>query len=154
MEKWKDGNFHSDWEGSEPVPSIFEDIPVKKQPDALTQAALESCIGGPFYPGIETTYLMALPDTYSSPYRIDRNKPPGYLTELMALPWQADFLDCGTLWWPAQRPVRVKVNGNFADYSRGIESYSQMVQHWSKLGFIIQQNNEFVENYCEEIPNS
>lgn len=154
MKKWKDGNFHSDWKGSEPASPIFEKIPVEEQPDALTRAALESCIGGPFFPGIETTYLMAISDTYSSPFRIDSNKPPGYLTELMALPWQADFRDCGALWWPAQRPVKVKVNDSFIDYSRGINSYAQMVQYWSNLGFIIQENNEYVESERQDIPSS
>ncbi len=145
MTKWKDGDFESDWSGSEPTPIPFDNLPLAEQPDALTQAALEGCIGGPFFPGIETTYLMTLAETYSEPFRIDPAHPPGYLTEPMALPWQADFLACGRLWWPAQRPVSVRANGSFQDYSRGIRDFSGMVRHWSDLGFIVQDGDEYVE---------
>ena len=145
MEKWKNGDFDADWPGSEPDPIPFDNLPLEQQPHALTQAALEACIGGPFFPGIETTYLMTLHETYSAPFRIDPNHTPGYLTEHMALPWQADFLACGRLWWPAQRPVSVKVSGTFEEYSRGINTYSEMVEHWSDLGFIVEQGNEYVE---------
>ncbi|NET55647.1 MAG: 3-isopropylmalate dehydrogenase [Symploca sp. SIO2E6] len=150
MEKWKDGDFDADWSGSEPCSIPFDKLPLDQQPHALTQAALEACIGGPFFPGIETTYLMTLPETYSAPFRIDPSHKPGYLTEHMALPWQADFNDCGAFWWPAQRPVSVKVGDSFKDYSRGIHGYSGMVKHWSDLGFIVEQGDEYVET--ERLP--
>ncbi|WP_299493059.1 LodA/GoxA family CTQ-dependent oxidase [Acaryochloris sp. IP29b_bin.137] len=150
--QWKDGDFDSDWSGSEASLVPFETIPVDKQPDALNRAALESCIGGPFFPGIETTYLMTLAETYSSPFRIDQSKPPGYLTERMAIPWQADFVACGALWWPAQRPVSVKVGDNFEDYSRGVSSFAGMVRHWSDLGFIVNDGDEYIETERQSIP--
>ena len=144
MKKWADGDFVNDWQGK-PAPVAFPKIPIGQQPHSLTKAALEACIGGPFYPGIESTYLMALSDTYGGPYRIDPSKPAGFLTELMAVPWQADYFVCGAFWWPAQRPVSVKVGKEFKEFSRGINNYSGMVQHWSNLGFIVESNDEFVE---------
>ena len=93
MEKWAQGDFIADWQGEPKTPELNR-IPIKEQPDALTRAALEACIGGPFFPGIECTYLAAQPQTYEQPFRIQQTFPPGYLTERMALPWQADFLAC------------------------------------------------------------
>ena len=29
---------------------------------------------------------------------------PGDITPYMALPWQADFLECNETWWPIPRP--------------------------------------------------
>lgn len=153
MTKWKDGNFEADWPGSEPVPPTFDAIPLNEQPDALNRAALEACIGGPFFPGIETTYLMTLVDTYKSPFRIDdHTHSAGFLTEQMAIPWQADFYDCGLLWWPAQRPVSVRVGNRFEQFSRGINNYAGMVQYWSNLGFIVQSGEEYVETERRPIP--
>lgn len=152
MTKWKDGDFDSDWPGSEPPSVPFDRIPLAQQPDALNRAALESCLGGPFFPGIETTYLMSLVETYSSPFRIDQSYSPGFLTEPMALPWQADFVACGALWWPAQRPVSVKVGNGFEDYSRGVNGYAEMVHHWADLGFIVRQGDEYVETERNPIP--
>jgi peptidoglycan hydrolase-like protein with peptidoglycan-binding domain len=156
MEQWADGNFIADWKG-EPPERALEDLPLSERPMALTRAALEDCIGGPFYPGIESTYLMVLPDTYEAPYRIRQTHPPGYMTELMAVPWQADFLACGALWWPAQRPVAVTSTGDLDDaenYSRGISSGADMVEHWSKLGFIVRDGDTFVEKERGNIPGA
>jgi hypothetical protein len=142
MKKWANGNFVADWT-SVPVPVPIDNIPLAQQPAALTRAALEGCIGSPFYPGIESTYIMAQPQTYEGAYRIRRTLPPGYLTEFMALPWQADFNACGDLWWPAQRPVSVRLpNGTFADFARGVTS---MGTQWSGLGFIVPHENVYQE---------
>jgi len=157
MEKWADGDFNSDWVGP-PEEFDFDSIQLKDQPAALDEAALRGCIGGPFFPGIESTFLMANSLTYEAPYRIDRNHQAGYLTELMALPWQADYRDCGQLWWPAQRPVSVKtLNGSFLSFSRtsggGDMSYSDIVKHWNDLGFIVEDDHgEFVETERGNIP--
>jgi hypothetical protein len=107
MEKWSRGDFYADWSG-EPTPIPFEKLPLEQRPDALTRAALEGCIGAPFFPRHRgDTYVIAQAGTYGAPFRIKETLPPGFLTERMALPWQADFLACGELWWPAQRPVDV-----------------------------------------------
>ncbi len=146
MEKWASGNFTADWAG-EPVTVPFDDLPLDEQPDALTRAALEGCIGAPFFPGIEATYVIAQAATYDSPFRIKQSLSPGFLTERMALPWQADFLDCGALWWPAQRPVEVITqSGQLQRFSRGVKSYGDMVKWWTELGFVVKQDDEFVES--------
>lgn len=144
IQKWANGDFLDDWV-EEPQEVQFEDIPLEEQPSALDKAALQACIGGPFFPGIESTYLMALPVTYSNPYRIDPAHGAGYMTQLMAVPWQADFHLCGAFWWPAQRPVSIETGSGRADFSRGINSYNDMRDNWSKLGFIVKDGDEYLE---------
>lgn len=97
-------------------------------PDELTRAVLENCVGGPFSPGIEMTWISRNPAIYGEPFRIrnhfvpdgplsldfdlERGMEPGDLTRYMAIPWQADFNECSSQpidgrrlwWWPAQRP--------------------------------------------------
>lgn len=142
---WARGDFIADWQG-EPQVTPIDEMPMSEQPDALTRAALESCIGGPFFPGIEGTYLIAQVQTYESPFRINRQLSAGSLTERMAVPWQADFLSCGSLWWPAQRPVSVKVeSGEYQQFSRKMNNYLDMVENWSQLGFVVQQGSEYIE---------
>src|SRR5438045_2424578 len=61
MRKWKDGNFINDWTGT-PVAS--------KQitPEGLDRAALESCVGGALYPGIEASWLLRDVYKFSEPF--------------------------------------------------------------------------------------
>jgi L-Lysine epsilon oxidase N-terminal/L-lysine epsilon oxidase C-terminal domain/Iron-containing redox enzyme len=73
-------------------------------PDDLDRAALEACVGGPFYPGIEMSDRSREPSSYAAPFRFRPDLQPGSITERMAVPWQADFADCHHFWWPAQRP--------------------------------------------------
>ncbi|MDJ0509702.1 MAG: LodA/GoxA family CTQ-dependent oxidase [Crocosphaera sp.] len=99
--------------------------------EKLTCAALENCVGGPFSPGIEMTWISRNPKLYSAPFHIkpkemesnqtlslglnlDEGLEAGDATKFMALPWQADFNECSTQtlerivwWWPAQRPYFV-----------------------------------------------
>ena len=149
MERWAQGNFEADWNG-EPAPVPFDELPLNQQPDALTRAALEGCIGAPFYPGIEVTYMIAQTATYETPFRIRQTLPPGFLTERMALPWQADFVACGELWWPAQRPVEVVTAAGIQPFSRGIRGgdngYVDMVRWWTELGFIVKKGDQYVED--------
>jgi hypothetical protein len=152
MSQWSDGDFDADWTGSAPLPVPFEKIPLGEQPAALDRAALEACVGGPFYPGIESTYIMAEQKTYEQAFRIDRNRAPGSMTQEMALPWQADYSGCGQFWWPAQRPFSVKRDGEFVPYTppewkpeNGPTKYGEMVRNWSKLGFILQEGDEYIE---------
>ena len=145
LERWADGDFIADWPGQPPDPIPFDQIPLAEQPAALDQAALQACIGGPFFPGIETGFVMARAGTYEAAFRVDRNNEPGHLTQGMALPWQADFLACGQLWWPAQRPVNVKRDGSFQAYTPPDWRYSDMVREWWKLGFILKEGDEYTE---------
>lgn len=146
MEKWSQGDFQANWT-AEPVPIPFDQLPLEQRPDALTRASLEGCIGAPFFPGIEVTYVIAQAATYEAPFRIKHTLPAGFLTERMALPWQADFLACGELWWPAQRPVDVvTASGQIQPFSRGIQDYGDMVRWWTELGFIVKKGEKFVED--------
>jgi len=131
LEQWAAGNFQSDWPGSEPgIPA-----PGEINPAGIDEAALENCVGGPFYPGIEVSWLVRHPELYSEPFRFkvqntpETNPPsgsaltlgaltfrPGFFSQQMAQPWQADFYDCHKehlkgpdasytfMWWTAQRP--------------------------------------------------
>jgi hypothetical protein len=108
MRRWAEGDFEADWPdslspGFLPTPSD-DDI----SPEGLDRAALEACVGGGFYPGIEGGWMFRNPDYYSEPFRLDHSHlRPGDATKRMAVPWQADFYECHTHWWPAQRPDAV-----------------------------------------------
>lgn len=83
------------------------------RPADLDRAALEACVGGPFYPGIEISSRCRDASEYDRPFRLHGRQHPGYMTERMAVPWQADFTDCRHLWWPAQRPDDVIVEQDY-----------------------------------------
>jgi hypothetical protein len=160
IENWVNGNFDADWTGSAPAPISLEQIPVARQAWALCQAALETCVGGSFYPGIEGTYDIARVETYHPSvnlrreFRINPAKPAGFLTEKMALPWQADFADCGNFWWPSQRPDDVLTKADTNErWDRGVvtlagNQHLNMVNSWSQLGFVVfdQGTGKFVED--------
>ncbi|CAG8706348.1 11279_t:CDS:10, partial [Dentiscutata erythropus] len=83
------------------VPNVFDQI------KCLNKAALQWSAGGAFYPGIEMTYRSYDKNTFDekSDFRINtKTISPGDINAFMALPWQADFYECNTHWWPAQRP--------------------------------------------------
>jgi len=131
LQQWASGEFERDWPGTEPgIPP-----PAEATPHGLDFAALEHCVGGPFYPGIEVSWLVRRPEIYAEPFRLHVPRVPesedhsdavavgaltlrpGFFTQQMALPWQADFYDCHKekfetpdgpeyfyMWWTAQRP--------------------------------------------------
>ncbi len=108
LRRWRDGDFVNDWPTAGvagiPNPPPLEELAVADRPAALTRAALEHTIGAPFYPGIEMTYVVRHPDLYAAPFRFADDLTAGDITRWMALPWQADFFECNTFWWPAARP--------------------------------------------------
>jgi hypothetical protein len=144
MQSWSQGNFINDW------PAV---APTVVTPDGLTQAALENCVGAPFYPGIEATLTVRDGSiNYSEAFRFDQtNLNPGDVTKAMAQPWQSDFTACtggdapdGPDWWPAARPDSVYPQGStaVADWTRGIVASAQdMVDNWFRLGFIVDPGN-------------
>ncbi len=166
MGQWAAGAFDDDWTGV-PQPVPLESLPVAAQPDALNRAAFEPCIGAPFYPGIEITYIATDPALWSGPCRIDASTTtPGGITRHMALPWQADFSECNTNWWPTARPDDVvseaeldRVMSAYSEasegtlsralsvrvpWARGIPSVSPaldnaMVKAWSHFGFVVKK---------------
>jgi hypothetical protein len=148
LERWAAGEFESDWPGE--VPAVPDAAPIT--PEGLDRAATESCVGGPFYPGIEVSWLVRETALYAEPFRLrvsrrpdgepqDPVQPtigavpfrPGFFTQQMAQPWQADFYDCHKelhqdpggveayyMWWTAQRPDDVTPRGSTAGRVRWV----------------------------------
>jgi hypothetical protein len=147
MQRWKDGIYTNDWAG---VPAPQAAI----TPDGLDRAALEHCVGGAFFPGIEAGGRSASerpiidPANYLEAFRLDHSAvSPGDITSTMALPWQADFYACGDNWWPVPRPNDVIPQGqsSYLKWARDVNNYVDMVQKWHTLGFIVRQGNQQVE---------
>jgi hypothetical protein len=146
MQAWARGEFDHAEREAEPLP------------DALDRTALEACVGGPLYPGIEASgCILAFPDRYmeGEPFRLSRDAVrPGDVTAYNGVPWQADFLYCRWEetqwgmpkrlgWWPAQRPDDVyKAVGDesMAPWARGIGAdYQDMIDKWDRLGIVAQR---------------
>lgn len=101
--------------------------PATITPHGLDRAALENCMGGAFFPGIEVSWQIRNAALFTEPFRIGHDAVsqyltpsgtiegtkigPGHFSRQMAVPWQADFNDCrneGTYaWWPSARPTDV-----------------------------------------------
>jgi L-Lysine epsilon oxidase N-terminal/L-lysine epsilon oxidase C-terminal domain len=140
VKQWADGDFIDDLNGADPVVAV---------PDQLDRAALDACVGNNFYPGIEASINLRDKDIYAQPLRLDPTNAgkvyPGCLSEIMAVPWQADFRDCdGGQWWPSQRPDIAmtdgnKIPGSQANWEDPIPEgdHQGMVDHVLQLGFIV-----------------
>ena len=148
LRKWRDGQHKKDWSGGPPPPDSTI------TPDGLTRAALDACVGGAFFPGIEASWHLRDTLGYLEPFRLDPSGlGPGDITEQMAVPWQADFTDCTgegapLAWWPAQRPddVYPEGGGGQVPWIRDLVASPQdMVANWYKLGFVVRQGNVLVE---------
>jgi hypothetical protein len=150
LAQWDAGDFDSDL-GAQP--------PVEPLPQQLDRAALERCSGNNFFPGIEAGQNLKDRNIYARPFRLDRTNAgkvyPGCLTEIMALPWQADFFACdGGVWWPTQRPDRVVtdpqvVPGSKKDWENPINDYQPMVDHVLRLGFIVPKRVDSATVFVE-----
>ena len=146
MEQWKDGDFVNDWNGP-PLPAT------EVTPAGLDRAALESCVGGAFYPGIEVGWLMRDVYHFEEPFRLSHNSlTAGDITKQMSVPWQSDFNDCQfedpLAWWPAQRPDDVfPARGSTqVAWTRGIvNSPEDMIKKWYRLGFVVKKGDKYVE---------
>lgn len=167
MERWSQGTFDADWTGAEPTPVEFDRLPDADKPKALDRGALEACVGGPFFPGIEVSAMMLDAPTYDRerPFRINTQLQPGTLTERMAVPWQADFRLCGDEavdeeldkhdmadWWPGQRPCHV-FRGDRRDSSDWVPkkwTLVHMVNQWMHLGFIVEDKSSGQTRFVED----
>jgi hypothetical protein len=153
MSQWRDGTFESNWN---PSPSV----PTEITPKGLDRAALDHCIGGAFFPGIEAGWILRDPRVFAGPFRLKAaisdefdftGLTPGSVTMRSALPWQADFLDCATHWWPAARPNQVHVDkmGTVKEWARDSAGHPMtpgadhlaMVQNWHQLKMILPATN-------------
>src|SRR6516165_10811987 len=104
LRAWQRGDFVEDWQQIPAGPPAIT-------PVGLDRAALENMSGGAFYPGMEASWLFVKKDVWEKPFRLARNRTVGTVpvpgegrrdviveagafSQQMALPWQADFLDC------------------------------------------------------------
>ena len=67
LQRWAAGNFADDWPGSPPQPPSFSSLAPAEQVAHLERAPLHECLGGPFHPGIELTWVMRLPPVWKGP---------------------------------------------------------------------------------------
>jgi len=212
-----------------------------KAPDArdvaerMDEADIGNCVGAPFSPGIETTWIVRNAPIYERPLMIKlahfegNNKElalfykeyglsisadeaegmgcePGDLTKRMAIPWQSDFAECtvqtpnisdpninqfadGTgievppayyvYWWPPQSPMHIVTGsvrpddqvldgliygpivdqpiipaGQRVPYQRGVLNAADMIDNWSRLGFIVNQGTEQIPYFVERERNN
>jgi hypothetical protein len=158
MERWSQGRFDADWTDAEPTPVALDQLPDADKPKALDRAALEACVGGPFFAGIEVSGMMLDATTYDQkrPFRINTQLQPGTLTARMAIPWQADFRDCGEEghadWWPGQRPTHV-LRGQRTVADNWVPprwTPEDMVNLWMQLGFIVEDKSSGKTRYVED----
>jgi hypothetical protein len=138
VDQWVGGTFVSDLGAVDPP------VPV---PEQLDRAALDTCVGNNFFPGIEASINLRDKDIYARPFRLDHTNAgkvyPGCLSEIMAVPWQADFMDCDAgQWWPSQRPdiamtAAANIPGSQAGWADPIGDHQGMVDQFQQLGFIV-----------------
>jgi hypothetical protein len=111
----------------------------------ITRAALDAAVGQGFFPGIEAGVIVTDPGIYLRPFefRFDAGQlSAGDVTALMALPWQADFLKCGSGWWPSQRPnVAPQPNGARPPWLRPSMNHAGLVQNVMRLGVVTPAAN-------------
>jgi hypothetical protein len=177
LRAWQKGDFVEDWGQAPASPPVIT-------PEGLDRAALENMSGGAFYPGMEASWLFAKKEVWDKPFRLALNRAVGSIpvpgenrrdvivaagafSQQMALPWQADFLDCAADfvvdatvadgrrrvgWWPMTRPdevfpVVVRKIGDpgpecpipqTALGFREMQSENEMVNLWSTLGFVVE----------------
>lgn len=148
MKAWAEGRFVDDAETFGSIEGA--------SPDALDRLALEACVGGPLYPGIEAgDSILGDASRYEEggAFRLSHAAVrPGEVTQANAVPWQADFLACRweetsgvrlrrLAWWPAQRPDDVfpfKGAAEMSPWDRGLgEDFQDMVDKWDRLGFVV-----------------
>src|SRR5262249_40679291 len=177
LRAWQQDDFVKDWDQVPASPSAIT-------PVGLDRAALENMSGGAFYPGMEASWLFAKKEVWEKPFRLARNRTVGTIpvpgegrrdvivaagvfSQQMALPWQADFLDCvadfvadqsvadkrrRVGWWPMTRPDEAfpldspkdrRPWARVADPQtplgfRQIQTHNEMVNLWSTLGFVVE----------------
>src|SRR5215470_10052410 len=177
LRAWQRGDFVEDWQQTPASPPAIT-------PVGLDRAALENMSGGAFYPGMEASWLFAKKEVWDKPFRLARNRTVGTVpvpgegrrnvlveagafSQQMALPWQADFLDCvadfvddqsvaggqrRVGWWPMTRRDEVfpldspndrrswaRVSNSQTPLGfREIQTHNEMVNLWSTLGFVVE----------------
>lgn len=121
LRHWAEGDFDDD-PTLRDRPATLEDYDIADQPHALDEANLESCLGGPFHPGIELTWTLRVASMWKEAFRLNllpegaeprmnygpnltpeealgpdgavESSGPGTLTWWMGVPWQTDEASC------------------------------------------------------------
>lgn len=120
----------------------------------LDRQVIGNCVGGPFSPGIETTWIVRNPVVYSGPFTLriahwkgsnaglesyyathglsttsdpgdGGGSEPGDLTKRMAIPWMADFFDCSV-----QTPNVDNPTVNQSPYDDGVQVPPSYYVYW------------------------
>jgi hypothetical protein len=118
---WADGRFTDDRERAGKEPPALDDLSPEEQPTVLDRAAMESCLGGAFHPGIEAPWTLRIRTMWERPFRLrvhsatpDRRDfgssisrknvfaprgmlagaSPGDLTKWLGVPWHSDGASC------------------------------------------------------------
>jgi len=131
LRAWAEGDFMDDRGNGTAVGSL-DDLPVEGRPEALDRAALESCLGGAFHPGIEAPWTLRARSLWQKPFRLRvrntrfelqdygreltrrivfaddgplRGVSPGELTRWLGVPWHADGASCRSGYQRSVSPV-------------------------------------------------
>ncbi|MFZ0091250.1 MAG: LodA/GoxA family CTQ-dependent oxidase [Solirubrobacteraceae bacterium] len=119
LRAWAAGDFTDD--SSAVQATTLDDLAVGRRPQALDRAALESCLGGAFHPGIEMPWTVRAHSLWEKPFRLRvretefrphdygeeltpalvfshdgplQGVSPGGLTHWLGVPWHADAASC------------------------------------------------------------
>jgi hypothetical protein len=125
LTRWAAGSFASNWSPDSPVPAaLFSELTPESQVEHLERASLHDCLGGPFHPAMEVTWVMRIPLLWKSKYRLkviegqapakqdfgDTLTPAvcigsggpydgaaaGCLTRFLGVPWHTDHTSCNS----------------------------------------------------------
>ena len=139
MQRWQAGSYTNDWTG---VPAPETAI----TPDGLDRAALEACVGGAFFPGIEAGGLSAgdrpiLEAPYAAAFRLASSVAPG---DHQQVRWRCRGR-------PTSRPAATtggrsrvpttsspRTPGARPAGTRDVGSMDDMVDLWHTLGFVVR----------------
>jgi L-Lysine epsilon oxidase N-terminal/L-lysine epsilon oxidase C-terminal domain len=125
LKRWAAGDFDSDLPPSMGVPNVsFSALTPELQVEHLERASLHDCLGGPFHPAMELTWVMRIPLLWKSPYRLNvlpgespakqdfgntltpavctgaggpyDGAAAGCLTRFLGVPWHTDHTSCNS----------------------------------------------------------
>ena len=117
---WADGRFVDDHDRALSVSADLERLDADAQTRSLDRAALESCLGGAFHPGIEAPWTLRIASVWERPFRLHvratephtdwgpkltrdvvfgkrgplQGCSPGDLTAWLGVPWHNDAASC------------------------------------------------------------
>ncbi len=124
LARWAAGDFASATVPGGTTPPEFSTLAPTDQVAHLERAALHDCLGGPFHPAMEMTWVMRIPHLWAGPYRLKvlpgddparQNFGPiltpevcigvdgpydgaaaGCLTRFLGVPWHTDHTSCNS----------------------------------------------------------